>query len=515
MVGNQAEMWAKILKEVENKRYAGSYNEVPFEKFIQSPIRLVPKAGNKTRLIFHLSFDFEGLGSVNSWIPKEDCSVKYNDLDAAVQCCILTSKEVMRVKGTLTIFLGKTDLSNAFRVLPLKISCFCWLVLMARDPKDRKWKFFVDKCLLFGASISCSHYQRFSNALRHIMEFRCKRKVLTNYLDDFLFVAITQWICNNMIWSFLDLCNDLNIPVALEKTEWATTKIVFLGILLNGQMLVLSIPVEKQEKALKLLRDLDGKWKITVKDLQVLTGYLNFLACTILPGRVFTRRIYAKYTNLVDNKSKTKKLKQHHHVTVDSEFCFDCEVWRIFLSNYQENAVCHPMIDQDAMILARDLKFFSDASTSKRLGCGAVFNNHWLFAQWEPNFIKEEKPSIEFLELYALTAAVLTWGHLIKHQRVIIYCDNSAVVNMINNTSSSCRNCMYLLRLLVLNNLVNDRRIFCRHVYSENNILADSLSRLQFDRFWKNAPETMDPYPSVISPLVWPLTKIWQMTPRR
>ena len=57
-VGNKYEMWKKFIDEVKAKRYAGPYDEVPFKYYIQSPCGLVPKAGNKTRLIFHLSYDF-------------------------------------------------------------------------------------------------------------------------------------------------------------------------------------------------------------------------------------------------------------------------------------------------------------------------------------------------------------------------------------------------------------------------------------------------------------------------
>ena len=97
-------------------------------------------------------------------------------------------------------------------------------------------KYFIDKCLPFGASVSCSHYQRFSNALKHLALYRIgnkEGKAITNYLDDFLFIAWLKGLCNDMI------------PVAEEKTVWASLQVVFLGILLNGQHLMLSIPIEK------------------------------------------------------------------------------------------------------------------------------------------------------------------------------------------------------------------------------------------------------------------------------
>ena len=57
-VGDKYDMWEKIMKEVDAGRYAGPFEEIPFENYIQSPIELVPKSGNRTRLIFHLSYEF-------------------------------------------------------------------------------------------------------------------------------------------------------------------------------------------------------------------------------------------------------------------------------------------------------------------------------------------------------------------------------------------------------------------------------------------------------------------------
>ena len=46
-VGNRTELWNKLMKEVKLKRVAGPFKQIPFEDFMQSPIGLVPKAGNK------------------------------------------------------------------------------------------------------------------------------------------------------------------------------------------------------------------------------------------------------------------------------------------------------------------------------------------------------------------------------------------------------------------------------------------------------------------------------------
>ena len=85
-VGDSFEMWKKIMKEVKLGRFTGPFSKPPFKNFIQSPIRLVPKANNQTRLIFHLSYNFKnGNPSLNALTPKEICTVKYEDLDVAVE----------------------------------------------------------------------------------------------------------------------------------------------------------------------------------------------------------------------------------------------------------------------------------------------------------------------------------------------------------------------------------------------------------------------------------------------
>ena len=80
---------------------------------------------------------------------------------------------------------------------------------------------------------------------------------------------------------------------------------------------------------------------------------------------------------------------------------------------------------------------------------------------------------------------------------------------MVNNLASSCENCTRLLRLITLNNLINNRRVLTKYVCTKDNFLADSLSRFQYKHFWNLAPATMNKYPSVISPLVWPAIQLW------
>ena len=129
---------------------------------------------------------------------------------------------------------------------------------------------------------------------------------------------------------FLLICEVINFRVSKEKTVWATDLLVFLGILLNGKHMQLAVPLEKRNKAEQLLMYMIEKTKVTVHELQVLCGYLNFLNKAIFPGHAFAQHMYAKYSNCLKGGSDSK-LKQYHNIRLDQEFKLDCRVWLEFL----------------------------------------------------------------------------------------------------------------------------------------------------------------------------------------
>ena len=135
------------------------------------------------------------------------------------------------------------------------------------------------------------------------------------------------------------------------------------------------------------------------------------------------------------------KLKPHHHVRLDAEFKADCNVWLLFLETEQDGmvglrSINRPMVDLLApALISTRLNFYSDASAAESLGYGCLFENRWLWGRWEVGYIRNFKPSIEYLELFALCAGILTWEDESKLQntRITVFCDNIAVVHMINN----------------------------------------------------------------------------------
>ena len=201
--------------------------------------------------------------------------------------------------------------------------------------------------------------------------------------------------------------------------------------------------------------------------------------------------------------------KPHHHVRLDPEFKADCEVWISFLSDPSwRKLICRPMMDLLSVQFSTDLNYSSDASANGLLGFGCIMGNNWIVEQWEPGYVDKYEPSIEYLELYALVAGILTWEHHLQNLRLLVKCDNQAVVGMVNKLSSNCPHCLHLLRILVLNGLKFNRRVVAEYLSSKNNFLSDALSRGKLRRFFDLAPKSINKHPDKVNLLVWP-SKLW------
>ena len=479
------------MKEVKHKRYAGPYKDPPFEHFIQSPVGLVPKdGGTKTRLIFHLSHP-RGTGrSVNANTPKEKCSVRYPDFDQAIR---LVQKFGKFCK------LGKSDLTSAFRHAPIRKRDWMLLVIKAESPIDGNLYYFVDKCLPFGHTLSCAIFQAISDGISAIMEYKTGKENI-NYLDDFLFADFLRSLCNEQIDLFIKTCQRIGFPVSMDKTFWATGRLTFLGLLIDAFLQLVCIPHEKVEVIENLISVILSRKskKVTLVELQRICGHLNFICKSVVPGRAFTRRMYMA----------TKGLrKPHHHTNVDKQLKLDLQMWLTFLRF--EGVFSRPFLDFSLIINADEINFYTDASRNPNLGMGGVCEKAWFIKRWNPDFIRAEYPSIAFLELYALAVGVLLWAENYANKRIVIFCDNQSVVHMVNSTTSACKQCLKLLRIIVLHSMIYNVRIFARYVHTKRNIRADLLSRLKLTSFLRVTKGTMKCNPDPLPVNLWPMEKVW------
>ena len=462
---NQSTVSHKLAIEMKFGRIAGPFPHPPLPGFISSPLGLVPKKGSSEfRLIHDLSFP--RCDSVNSHIDPYYTAVHYQDLDHCVS--------IIHSLGT-NCLIAKTDLKDAFRILPVhpddyRLLGFTWKNL-----------FYYDKCLPMGCSISCQVFESLSTALQWIMKTKLSVKHMSHILDDFIFFGPpSSQDCQCYLASFLHLASSLNLPIKHNKTVQPTTKAILHGIEVDTVAMSLSLPQDKLRDAKEKVGSLLNKKKATLEQLQSLLGNLNFACRAISPGRAFLRRLYDLTKNIH---------KKSHHIRLTRSARLDLTAWDTFLSEFNGRVLCLPSDWTSSTLLT----LFTDASGA---AYAAVLGSHWIHSMFPPSW---KDKNIVIKELLPIVLAVQLWGQSLRDSRIIFYCDNQAIVAVINKQTSEDNIIMSLIRSLVVACLKYNIMFVAKHIPGKHTVIADLLSRSQFTAAQKINP-ALDKTPQQIPP---------------
>ena len=215
------------------------------------------------RLIHHLSFP-KG-SSVNDSIPPKHTSVHYATIDEAIK--------LIKSAGP-GCFLAKTDIKNAFRLIPIYPNDYGLLGMQCRG------LYYYDRCMPMGCSSSCLTFETFSIAVEWVAHSKLIDYIL-QLLDDYLLVSPSVQLCQQQLELFLSLCTYLGIPIAPKKTCGPATSMSFAGIELDSILWEACLPLDKIEKCVSLISEFCRRKKVTLKEIQSLVSLLN-LACSVV-----------------------------------------------------------------------------------------------------------------------------------------------------------------------------------------------------------------------------------------
>jgi len=370
-IDNEIVLLEKIGQEVQLGRIAGPFAKPPLSNLRVSPVGLVPKASGGWRMISHLSFP-EG-SSINDGIEQTFCSVRYTSFDKVTD---------MIYDLGVGALLAKRDLKSAYRILPIRVEDFPLLGIKAGD------KYYIDKFLPMGLSQSANLFEKFSTFLQWLVEKRSGMTTVDHLLDDFIFAGKHgSNACMSLVNTFEEVCKELGVPIATEKSIDPTTVMVFLGLEIDTNEMTIRVPSHKIEELTALLQDFLSRKKITLKQLQSLVGKLNFFSKAIRSSRAFLRRFYDAMLPLK---------KPHNFIRVAGEIKEDFRVWLDFLKHF--NGVAY--IPQHVWFSNEQLQLFTDSAGSVHLGAGCFFEGNWCFFPWPKEWAKTEvHKDLTFLEM--------------------------------------------------------------------------------------------------------------------
>ena len=223
----------KLDKEIAKGRISAGYDIPPYSNFICSPIGLVPKkVHGEFRLIHHLSFP-KG-ASVNDGIPEDRSSVSYATLDEAI-------KEIRNLGKKA--FIAKSDKESAFRLIPIRKEDYHLLGFQWKD------QYYFERVLPMGCASSCQLFESFSTALEYLVKHYTGSHKVLHVLDDFLFIGNDKAKCQYLLDTFLNICKEIGVPIAQDKSLGPVSKLSFLGIELDCEAQEARLPEEKLIKS--------------------------------------------------------------------------------------------------------------------------------------------------------------------------------------------------------------------------------------------------------------------------
>ena len=360
--------------------------------------------------------------------------------------------------------MSKVDLRHAYRVVPIHPDCYPATGLHWTFAGDDRPTYFVDTRLPFGASMSPQIFQRLSSSVVRMMQSRGFTCI--SYLDDFLIIESDKQRCEEAHNTLLNLLQDLGFVVNFDKVVAPTTRLTFLGVVIDSVSRELSLPLDKLQELHSLLQIWHNKKKATKRELQHLVGKLNWAARIVRGGRTFLRHI-------IDLSCSLKR--KHHHKRITSSAHADIAWWLQFISIF--NGTVHFLHEVPVPAAIGT----SDACTA---GGGAVLQNDWFYVNWQVDLPSIAMQHINVKELCTIVIGARRWANLWANKHIVIFSDNSCSVHAIKKGTVRNTMAMTLLREFFWLSAVHNFHLSARFIAGKDNIISDFVSRLDEHPDW-------------------------------
>ena len=442
-----------INEDLAYGRVVGPWTSPPVDGYTASPLGAFKRAGSdKVRVIHDLSHP-PGF-SVNDSIDPDLYSLQYITVDQVAQRCASYS-----TPG----WLAKSDLSNAFKHVVVKPSQWKRLGFV--------WdgKYYCYTVLSFGCRSAPYHFNVFADALEYIACKLGASRDTYHYLDDTVTCSPTEHETNKSIDTFNDVARKAGFTLQPHKCTRATQRLEFLGIEIDTLKQTLSITEDRMNDLVCELQAWQSVSVCTKRQLLSIIGKLSFAAKVVRSGRTFLRR-------LIDLSKTVKYL--HYKIKLNKSARADFNWWLACIKSHNGvNIFPTEWTESNSTVV------YTDASD---MAAGVVVNSEWSVYPFQGVNSKWLDSPIHVRELLAVCIAVSTFHQVLSNKKVIFMIDNMAICYAVNAGTIKCPESMNLIRSLYY--MLCKYNIDCKAQYirTDDNVLADSLSRLDMKRFHEN-----------------------------
>ena len=109
---------------------------------------------------------------------------------------------------------------------------------------------------------------------------------------------------------------------------------------------------------------------------------------------------------------------------ITAELRRDIFWWRTFLNQFNGFTMF-----PESRWLPPDLEFSTDSCLS---GCGGWSDGDYFHTQFTPDIMGKKGIAINKLECLAILIAIRIWSYKLENKNLLLYCDNSSTVEIVN-----------------------------------------------------------------------------------
>ena len=456
-LAENAAITTDLVAEVALHHIAGPYEQPPFEHYVCSPLKTVPKKGNaaKFRIIHHLSYPHGR--SINSCTADWPCPLA--GFDHAIH--------IVRRLGQ-GCYLAKVDVKAAYRCIPVRPAD--WPLLGMR------WQgqYYFHRTLPFGLRSACHLWERYATAMEWVIRTQFDVPHITHYVDDTFLANRTRELCT------LDLARTkagmaaLGAPDAVDKTEGPVTALTYLGIRIDSVAMCISLDASKLSSIREQLDQWCARSTCSLRQLQSLIGTLQWAAYVVRHGRTFLQHL----RDLVTAHDDSPRVSDEHAISLTEDAHDDLLWWQQYVAQWNGVSL---LWEQQWLDRSSILQPHTDACVE---GYAAICGTQWFHGRWSSaqelaaRDATMDRDSMPWKELFAIVAAAATWGPRWERRKVIFFTDCMPVVQALEKGASRTRRIMQLIRALHHYAACYHFVYRAEHIAGVNNAIADELSRV-------------------------------------
>jgi hypothetical protein len=345
---------------------------------------------------------------------------------------------------------------------------------------------YADTRLPFGSRGSVAAFQRVSDCFRRYISVRC---ALSNYLDDFMVMALRRELCRQGYDLVVSTLRRLGWSINVAKCQGPCQRLVFLGVgigtMCDGEGRISVFLDEGRLQRLRLeclaIAQIPGGW-VRFKRLESLLGHLSFCAVVLGDCR---HMLYELFGALAAGRRRGLR-----SIFVGADVKKDLQAW----ANMHKEQRYERFIDRRVVSTALatwDASLHGAGIFHNGVGVSFVFadekrggtalSKESLFPDVGPDG-RAQNTTIAYLELWAGFMWIRHFAKPLRGCTVVVHSDNTNVVAMLRRRCGvgPFRPLLAEIRRMLLR---YDVELDVHWIATKANGLADALSRADWRRY--------------------------------